>query len=92
MSTDLATNTTMNIYEPTLTPAGDYYPWWQYPAYPYPTYQPVPIYYSVWPVTYQIARPRCAWCQDTHEDKCPRLKSVTYRDDGTVERVEFFKE
>lgn len=88
MSTDLATNNTMNIYEPTLTPAGDYYQWWQYPTV-------APNIY-VWPqpvVTYQIVRPvRCVWCQGMHEDKCPRLKSVTYREDGTVERVEFFKE
>jgi hypothetical protein len=39
----------------------------------------------VWPT------PRCAWCQETHYGSCERLKSVTYRKDGTVERVEFFE-
>jgi len=37
-----------------------------------------------------VANQRCAWCQGYHWDKCPRLKSVKYRDDGTVEHVEFF--
>jgi len=25
-----------------------------------------------------------------HTDKCPRLKAVSYREDGLVERIEFY--
>jgi len=70
--------------------AGDIYPthgWWNpWPTQIWPTYWYPSITYQVQP------QPRCAWCQGEHIGKCERLKSVTYRRDGTVERVEFFEE
>lgn len=67
--------------------AGDWHPthYWQQPYVPYIP-SPTVITY-VWPQQQQ----RCAWCQGTHWDKCPNLKAVVYRSDGTVERVEFFE-
>ena len=64
-----------------LTPVSEHF--WQ--TYPQTTYTN-PVNYVYWyPPT-----PRCAWCQGTHTDKCPRLKLVKYREDGTVEHIEFF--
>jgi len=58
-----------------------------------------PNYYYVPPANFHVyyplvvtPTPRCAWCQGQHLGACPRLKSVTYRKDGTVEHVEFFEE
>jgi hypothetical protein len=83
MSTDLASNV--------ANTAGDWYPTTYDWLRPWPTVQPTYVYPLVWnPVTVQT--PRCAWCQGQHIDKCPDLKSVTYRPDGTVEQVEFFGE
>lgn len=82
MITELSTTGT------NLTATPDYYNWWQLPNSPEYHY-----HYTQPAITYQIVRPaRCTWCQGMHEDKCPRLKAVIYRDNGTVERVEFFEE
>lgn len=84
MSTELVTT---NGNYGSIISAGDWWnPWPNSPEYHYHYYpftQPA--------VTYQIVQtPRCAWCQGNHVDKCPKLKTVVYREDGTVERVEFF--
>jgi hypothetical protein len=91
MNTDLV-NQSMNVFVPQTNTADntllDPYQWWRPgpPVYPHVCPQPTVITYRV------EAQPRCAWCQGTHYGGCARLKSVTYRKDGTVERVEFFEE
>lgn len=79
-----------NALIPSTGAAGDFTNWWQ----PYPYYQPTIYPHVCTPtvVTYTNPQPRCAWCQGNHYGGCARLKSVTYRKDGTVERVEFFDE
>lgn len=32
---------------------------------------------------------RCRWCGELHGVRCPWVKAITYRVDGTVKRVEF---
>jgi hypothetical protein len=67
---------------------GYFQPYYQYFQ---PYYVPPPnVYTYIYPLLPPV--PRCAWCQGQHVGKCARLKSVTYRDDGTVQRVEFFEE
>jgi hypothetical protein len=58
-------------------------PWYQWPNY-------VPYFAPPVNIVHTTVPQRCAWCQGHHYEKCPRLKSVTYRDDGTVEHIEFF--
>ena len=82
MTQELATTLT-NTYYPGIHPTnvidyGQYYwPYGQQPTY----------IQTCWPV---IQQQRCAWCQGMHTGSCERIKSVTYREDGTVKQVEFF--
>jgi hypothetical protein len=78
MPTELATNPVTDWPSSNL----NYY-WQPYiqPAWTLPT-----TYITV------ASNPRCAWCQGQHIGKCDNLKSVKYRRDGTIERVEFFGE
>lgn len=84
----------LNTLIPSTGTAGDAQ-WWTIGGYqPYGWGYPI-VYPHVCPPpvvnTYITQTPRCAWCQGTHIGKCDNLKAVTYRKDGTVERVEFFE-
>jgi len=78
----------VDLTQENADPITNWYPnyyqtWW-------PQYVPPANFYTY--VNWPIPTPRCAWCQGQHVGKCERLKSVTYREDGTVQRVEFFEE
>jgi len=87
--TDLTVANDINLNSATIDPTIGYVQtWWQWPYYTPPAN--IHVYY---PYPFTLApTPRCAWCQGQHLGACPRLKAVTYRKDGTVERVEFFEE
>lgn len=87
MPTDLVTNNTLSSVGDWPPRTTNYWNVWQ----PFTPTMPL----TVWPAwgTYTVpVAPRCAWCQGQHYGKCENLKSVTYRKDGTVARVEFFGE
>jgi hypothetical protein len=86
--TDLTVANDINLNSVSINPdvGYGYHTWYQWPYYTPPGN--INVFYP-WPLA---PTPRCAWCQGQHIGSCPRLKSLTYRKDGTVERVEFFEE